>query len=253
MATYGNPHTLAPIQCASNTPTWTDPTLTANSILPRKVHIDELRNYINNELSRRGLSTNIFTDVSIIANYTVIRKTHIDELRSAINKLKTGDCSDAYYCPQDSSGAISWTDSTITANSTLIRNLHISEMRTKVAALMSTCICEAEQCQYCADCGYYYQSCSHAGVACDNHKYAECGYTLVNHYVCGSTNLAVGTAHPYRSASGDPIVTLPWNNTVPWNMCSYAPPGLVWGSCTYQGGKNHSSDWNCKCNPFTWV
>lgn len=247
------PHYIPPKQCSINTPTWTDSTITANSTKIRKVHIDELRTYINNELSRRGFSTTNFTDSTITANSTKIRKEHIDELREALNRIHIGSCVvDTYYCPQDSLSCVDFTDSTITEDVTLGRRVHITEMRTMIQTLMTSCICEAEQCQYCSDCGYYYQTCSHAGVACNNHKYAECGYTLVNHYICASTNLATGTAHPYRAASGDPISSTAWDNIIPWAMCNYAPPGNNWGSCEYQSGHNHSSDWTCKCNPFTW-
>jgi hypothetical protein len=252
MPTYGNPHTLPPAQCSTNTVTFTDATLTADSIKPRKIHLDELRLAINNEETRRGLSTTTWTDSTIVANSTLVRDNHINELRTAISKVKTGDCSgDTYYCPQDTSGAISWTDSTITINSTNIRNDHVSEVRTKISALKTSCICEAEQCQYCADCGYSYQYCPFGGCGCDDHKYSECGYSLVWAYVCASTNLAAGTAHPYRTASGNPLTTNPWNGQVPWAMCNYTPPGSNWGSCEYQGGHTHT-DWNCKCNPFTW-
>ena len=81
MATYGNPHTLPPTQCSSNNPSWTDSTITANSTKPRKVHVDELRAEVNDELTRRGLSTASWTDSTITANSTKVRKIHIDESR----------------------------------------------------------------------------------------------------------------------------------------------------------------------------
>lgn len=251
MATYGNPHTLPPTQCASNTPSWTDNSLYSDTTNIRKVHIDELRTEINNELSRRGISEASWSNPTITADSTQIRVVHINELRSAVNKIKTGNCSDAYYCPQDSSSALSWTDSTLTADSTSPRTVHISEIRSYLTELMQTCICEAEQCQYCADCGYHYTTCTHAGCHCDDHKYNECQYTLNQYWVCASVNLSSSTDHPYRSASGNPLVTAAWNDTVPWEMCNYAPPGSNWGSCEYQGGHDHT-DWNCKCNPYAW-
>lgn len=252
MATYGNPHTLAPTTCASNTVTFTDATLTANSIKPRKVHIDELRTAINNELSRRGLSTVSFTDSTVTANVTQVRKIHIDELRTAINKIHTGDCSgDTYYCPQDAlTSSTDFTDGTITTNVTEIRNLHISEIRTKISTLMSSCICESEQCQYCADCGYQYSACNHADCACDDQGSSQCSqhssYTV---YSCGSVNLASSTTHPYKASSGNNTGTA-WDGTVPWTMGT-TPPGISWSTCEFAGGHNHSA-WNCKCSPHTW-
>jgi hypothetical protein len=253
MATYGNPHILPPIQCPANIPTWIDSTITANTTRPRKVHIDELRTRVNAELSRRGLSTDIFTDSPIVADTTKLRKIHIDELRASITKIHLGDCvAEGLYCPQDALGCVDFTDPVITANSTKPRRLHVTELRTALQTLMTSCICEAEQCQYCADCGYYYQTCTYQYCACDNHKYVECGNYMVNHYLCASTNLPVGTAHPYKSASGDPLSLGAWDGAVPWAMCSYTPPGSNWGTCEYQTGHNHYQDWVCKCNPFTW-
>jgi hypothetical protein len=246
--TYDGAHTLPPAQCSSNTVVWTDPTLTGNLSGVRKIHLDELRTAINNELTRRGLDNVVFTDTTVTANVTKIRKIHVDELRAAINKAKRGDCSaDGLYCPQEATPHtdVSFTDQTITANSTKPRLAHFTEMRTAIAALKTACVCEAEQCQYCSDCGYHYQYCSHAGVACDDHKYSECAHTMVDSWNCASINMTTGTVHPNK-ADG-----VAWDGTVPWAMCNYAPPGNYWGSCEYAGGHDHS-DWNCKCNPYSW-
>jgi hypothetical protein len=255
MPTYGNPHTLPPVQCSSNTPTWTDPTITADVTKVKKAHIDDLRNYLNAELSRRGLSSYSFTDSTIIADSTKLRTIHITDMRSALDKIHIGDCSgDTYYCPQDALACASadLTDQTLTPNSTKFRDVHVTQIRSKLQTLMTSCICEAEQCQYCSDCGYYYTTCSLAGVSCDNSKYSSCSNTPVPHYICASTNLPTWTAHPYKSASGDPLSTEAWDGTVPWAMCNYTPPGSNWGSCEHRGGHDHTADWNCKCNPFTW-
>lgn len=243
MASYGNPHTLSPTTCSTNTFTFTDPSLTTVT-KPRTVHINELRTAIDTELSRRGLSTTTWTDSTLTANSTLIRKTHVDELRTALIKVHTGDCSDAYYCPQDALSCADFTDSTINANSTFVRNLHVTQLRTAINTLRTSCICEAEQCQYCADCGYYYQYCNHNGIVCDDSQSGEsCGYYYASG-ACASYN--VGGSHPYTSATGSPpggegcsYSTVAWNNTVPWNMCNYAPPGNNW-----------TVYWTCKCNPF---
>jgi len=267
---YGNPHKLQVQQCATNLPTWTDSTITAGSTKIRKVHIDEIRSFINTELTRRGLTNVTYTDPTITAGTTKRRKVHIDELRAALSlNLKKGNCpSDTLYCPQDTSGCMDFTDSTITAGSTKIRKVHVDELRSKLQALMTTCICEAEHCKYCADCGYFYNRCSHAGVACDDHKYNECHHSMVAVYNCSSINLSSVTTYPYKASSctshpsysgwghvwRDPTCTYSttaWNGYLPWAMCNYTPPGSNWGTCTYQGGQNHGT-WNCKCNPYTW-
>lgn len=243
--TYGNPHYSPPVQCSSNTVTWTD-TITANATKIRQAHLAELRTQVENEFTRRGLGSITWTDPALTANSTKIRKIHIDELRANVNIAKRGDCSsDTLYCPQDSNGMatnFTFTDATITANSTKPRAVHITELRSDIAAMKTACICEAEQCQYCSDCGYHYQYCNHAGVACNNHKYSECQHAMVDVWNCGSINTAGGTTHPYKSWDGGTAVG--WDGTVPWAMCNYTPPGSNWPS--------PHTDWNCKCNPYTW-
>lgn len=240
-------HRLPPKLCSTNAPTWTDDTLTADVTKVRKVHIDELRTYINAEFTRRGLATYTFTDATITADSTKVRKTHMDELRAAIELIHTGR-GESGYCPEDTVTP-SWTDATITADSTKVKAAHWTELGSTLESLMAGCVCETEQCQYCADCGYSYSGCTFTPCVCDNHKYSECGNNPYTVHLCGSTNLATGTAHPYKAYNRSPTA---WDGYVPWNWCIYTPPGSNWGSCEHSGGHNHSSDWTCKCNPFTW-
>ena len=239
-------HKLPPKQCSSNTPAWTDPVLTDLSTKVRKVHIDELRSFLNTEFVRRGLTQASFTDPTITNLVTEIRKVHVDQLRTELAACKSGR-GESGYCPQDSSGCMDFTDPTITALSTEVRGVHFREMTQKVQALMTGCICETEQCQYCADCGYHYTTCSHAGVACDDHKYSECHHSINHYWICASINLPSSAEHPYKSAN-PPVA---WDGYVPWDWCVYTPPGSNWGTCEYSGGHNHSA-WNCKCNPYSW-
>jgi len=67
-------HLIPPKQCSSNVPAWTDPALSDLSTKVRKVHIDELRSFLNTEFVRRGLSQASFTDPTITALVTEIRK-----------------------------------------------------------------------------------------------------------------------------------------------------------------------------------
>jgi len=257
MAIYTDPHALAPIQCATNIPTWTDTTPTANATKIRKVHVDELRAEINIELVRRGLTVETWTNSTITANATKVRKVHIDELRDACEKGQTGDCSaEALYCPEDTVGALSWTN-TITANATKPKPIDITEIRTAISNLQASCICETEQCEYCADCGYRYSYCSHNGVACNDQCGAEggCGqYAYVND--CASINLAAETEHPWKSSSSSSVYE-EWDGTVPWDMGAADKPAAAWNSWTFYnppgGGATDHSDWNCKCNPYNWT
>lgn len=239
-------HQLPPKQCSSNLPGWTDPTITDLVTQARKPHMDELRSFLNAEFTRRGKSTGSYTDPTITALVTEIRKVHIDELRSELAQCKSGR-GESGYCPEDNSGCMDFTDPTITALVTDVRGVHFREARNAVEALMTSCICETEQCQYCADCGYHYTTCSHASVACDDHKYSECHHSINHYWDCASINLPSSAAHPYKSAN-PPVA---WDGTVPWDWCVYAPPGSNWGSCEYQGGHDHTA-WNCKCNPYSW-
>ena len=240
-------HRLPPAQCSTNTVTWTDPTLTADSTKIRKVHIDELRTAINNELTRRGLSSATWTDPTLTANSTAVKKIHISNLRTQIEKIESGN-SEVGYCPEDSVN-ISWTDTSLTPNSTKPRKVHMDEARTTINALKSGCICETEQCQYCADCGYiYHPACGYCGCQdrCGNDGH-PCPDTT--YYLCGSINLPSATSNPYKAWDG--WTSTAWDGTVPWDWCAYAPPGLNWGTCNNSASYDHSA-WSCKCNPYGW-
>ncbi|MEK7567250.1 MAG: hypothetical protein AAB527_03925 [Patescibacteria group bacterium] len=102
---------------------WTDPTITANSTKIRKVHIDEMRSWINNRRTDASLGTYSWTDSTIYVNSTKIRKVHFDEMRTAISQAYTA-------CGQSMP---SWTDLTLTVNSTKIRKVHVDELRNAIS------------------------------------------------------------------------------------------------------------------------
>lgn len=234
MPTYGNPHILPPAQCAANTTTFTDSTLTADVTKIRISHINEMRTAISNEFTRRGLNSPSWTD-TITANTIRPRKTHIDELRAACALCQSGDCSaDTLYCPGDTV-TLSWAE-TITANVTKVRKPHTDELRTAINNLKTSCICETEQCDFCSDCGHSWLVCNNNGVACNNHQGGGCIYFYQGHQYCGSIN--VGGTKPYRSANSGTNVA--WDGYVDYEMGT-TPPGTNW-----------SAYWTCKCNPFTW-
>ena len=258
--TSGSGSSLTPWVISTNIPTWPD-TITADVTNVRKVHIDDaggsshgLRDYARGEVTRRGLTTAIFADQPLVANVTDIRAQHILDLRTALDNIRSGvgnGGDGTYPCQVDSFGATNnWTDTLIT-NITSPRAVHITEMRTKVQSLMTACVCETEQCQYCADCGYYYGvfhcPCNVNTCGCNNSQGPQsCSYYYTNYYFnCASVN--VGGTNPYKNATGsatEPIsalTTATWDGTVPW----------AWGSGIPGGSADWTAYWSCKCNPFT--
>jgi len=228
--------------CPANLFTYTDDPVVADTTEARGVHRNELRGFIVTESARRGLIATPIpnTDQPAVADQTEWRKIHLDELRTAIEYMKAPTEIGAGWCPSDSSPAIVWTDPTITADQTLVRAVHINELRTTLNVEAVTCVCELEACNYCSDCGYAYNACSLQPCACDDHKYNECGYTMVWVYSCATINQ-------------------PQSNFIPqvayWNcMCNFTPPGIGWNTYAppHSPGYSHPS-WGCMCNPYTWT
>ena len=192
-------HTLPPKQCSANTPTWPDTISGSNLTTIKKIHVDNstgspangLRDYVNSELTRRGLSSFSWTDQPIVVNVTTIKALHITELRTALDDCRSG-YGTSLPCQTDSFGATgNWTSGATTGLP--ISSTHMNEMRTKMQYLMTACICESDQCQYCADCGYAYCSCE-----CDNHQGCGCNWSSSARYIPASNGLSSATAHPYR-------------------------------------------------------
>ena len=185
--TWGNPHSLQPVQCGANTSSWTDAPVVRLQTSMKAVHVNELRTAINAELTRRGFSTWSWTDDPVQIG-DVIKAEHYEEMRDAVDNLKIGDCAaDGDYCPGDTSDAVVWTDDPLVVDETEIKALHTNNLRQYKNSLSSSCICETEQCEYCADCGYRYSYCNHNGVACNDQCGAEGG--------CGQTVQALSLIH----------------------------------------------------------
>lgn len=104
---------------------WTNDPLQPDITLVRKVHVDELRAWINNRRQDIGLSPFSWTDPDIIANSTLVRDDHINDLRTAISGVHT-------TCGQT---APTWSE-TLTANVTNIRAIHVEEIRDKVETIV---------------------------------------------------------------------------------------------------------------------
>ena len=253
--TWGNPHLLQPEQCGANTASWTDDPIVIGTTRIKAQHVNELRTAIDAELSRRSFTTWSWTDDPVVIG-DEIKKAHMEEMRAAIDNLKTGDCAaDSDYCPEDTSDPVVWTDEPIEQDVTEVKAAHTDEVRTYINSMSPSCICESEQCDFCADCGHRYSYCNHNGVACnDDQSVGGCGQT-VQAYNCASVNSQVGSTYPYTSAN--PVVN--WNGTVPWVMGTADRPASAWREwdaynppgASASGGSYDT--WNCKCNPYTWT
>lgn len=251
--TWGNPHLKQPKQCSTNSPSFTNVPVVARATSIKGLHITELRSAIDAELVRRGLDATTWTDPTLSPHVNVLKAAHIDELRTKANSLlKKGDCAaDALYCPQDTTGAVSYTDPTLTQHISAEKAAHINELRTRITALRTTCICEAEYCNYCADCGYSVRTCDNWDPCCNENQQGQCPKDSWSwKYYCGSINTASATLNPLKSWNGS--VSVAYDGMVPWAMCNYTPLGVTWGSCEHAGGHNHAT-WDCKCNPYTWT
>lgn len=104
--------------------TWTDTTITANSTLIRKIHVDELRQEIDFARKSRNITGYSWTDSTITANSTLIRAVHFTDLRTALSNVVS----------VSGESNPSWSES-ITANSTLIRKTHLDELRTNLTGI----------------------------------------------------------------------------------------------------------------------
>jgi len=235
---------------------WTDAPIVAGQTLPRKIHVDELR-----------ASTLLIRDPVIYESHScpANQDTCVCEAHVILTAKQAGGGSDTYcvfcqdyctanvlgYCPTDASSEISWTDPTIVADETKVRAVHDNELMEQINIQSAQCVCEAERCNYCADCGHSYQQwysyCSHAGCACDDHKYGECSHvTLWTYYWVNNCATLDDPSMDFDVALGNNIPPgIDAGDEVPWNcMCGFTPPGINWS-----GAK---AAWGCMCNPFVW-
>jgi len=63
---------------------WTDPTITAGVTLIRRVHLTELRSFLDEARSTLSLPAVVYTDPTITAGSTTIKAQHILDLRSGV-------------------------------------------------------------------------------------------------------------------------------------------------------------------------
>lgn len=241
---WDNPHKIPPVVCAANITLWNE-TITANFTKVRGQHVRELRDNIDAEFGRRGLDARTWVE-TIADDTTIVSKSHVDELRANASLLHKGDCAaDTHYCPEDTSVCVDSMEA-IVADVTPIRAVHFNGLRVVVDSLKTSCICEAEQCNFCSDCGYRYSYTTGGGMIncnCEDHCGVEgCGHyaPTVYHYLndCGSVNS--GLTLPFKAYPG----ATPQDGYVPWTMGS-GPLGHSWGA--------YHAYWSCLCNPFTYA
>ena len=107
-------------------PAFTDSPLTAGVTTIRAVHLTELRNRIDAQRQRCGLSLFSWTDSPVTSAVTPIKGVHINEMRTALNDAYTA----CHISPLPT-----YTDNPITASSTFVKAIHITELRNAVIAI----------------------------------------------------------------------------------------------------------------------
>jgi len=252
---------------------FTNDPLTVNESEAKALDRNELDTDTIAENTRRGLIATPLptTDVPAIVDQTDWKKVHMDQLKAAIDYMNNPteapnrNCpgnSDAYcptntkgWCVTDSVGpTLVWTNPIIIRNESEVQAVDIADRRTNLNLEAVSCICEQEACNYCSDCGYYYQTSyivcpGDAGPCrCDDHLGPECACQqtiYVDHWDCATINAPAGTVY-----STLPAIT----RTGPWNcMCNFTPPGISWTTYNppHAPGNPHPT-WGCMCNPYTW-
>ena len=147
--------------CPTNITYWSE-NLAANITKVRAIHVNELREAINRENTRRRLSAYDFGP-DVVADVDEVKKSHVDDLRAAVERAIN-----APDCLTDTTVAFppaAWTDPTITASITKIRDLHREEERYKVNEMELPCICD---CNYCA-CNCNCTCCDHSNCKSCTH------------------------------------------------------------------------------------
>ena len=102
--------------------TFTDDPLTAQTTLVRAVHILELRAALDSVRVAHGLPAFGWTDPTLTPGSTPVKVVHLTELRAALSQ--------AYQAPGPT-----YTDPTVEARVTVIKAIHLKELRDAVRAL----------------------------------------------------------------------------------------------------------------------
>ena len=154
------------------TTTWTDdPIIDGSQPNPtqvRKIHVDELRTSLNNDIAKRGGVPGTWEDPTITAGTTKIRSVHLNELRSATDDLYAiliAPCASntvpvpSYTVPEPM---------TDTTDASKVRATHIEELRYIINDIEAQCLCDCDGHCSCVS----HSHCSCAGMAhccCESH------------------------------------------------------------------------------------
>ena len=149
--------------CSTNQTSWTDPTI-STSVKVKAQHINELRNAINGEQSRRHT-----TPLSFGAD------------RTAMNVVTKKDTKDLIYQIEalyPFTGSWAYTYSTISK----VEGAIITEVRGNLNNAENDCLCN---CNYCTcQCNYCTCDCNYCTCDC-NYCTCNCNYCTCNcHYSC---------------------------------------------------------------------
>ena len=125
----------------------------ANDII-RKQRIINLRNALNAELSRRGLSQQSFSNIT--ENSTPVTTSDIESIRNGINSIRTN----------------TYTDNVLEKNKTVIKDVHFSELESKINMLATSPLHGGT-----SDCN---SSCTGLCVSCTALCQAGCDSTCVS-------------------------------------------------------------------------
>ena len=233
---------------------FTDDPLQPNSVNIRKVHIDELRQAIYTIQNPPGYPPNSCPtnqDTCVCEThkivYTYYQGSPAEYCSFCQDYCKTNVKG---YCASDNSTRIQWTDPNIVAGQTPVRKPHIVEARNFLNEQRQQCVCEAERCSYCADCGHSYQWITWQGCWCDDHKYNECMRSETWYHICKTADADTSDFEQALQQNLPPGINS--GDQVPWNcMCNFTPPGSGWN--VTRRGYNRQATWGCMCNPFRWL
>jgi len=156
--------------CTTNQTTFTDPVLVTGDIV-KDYHLNELKNAINRELTRRS---NPNVDNITVGVGTVVKRSDWLAVVSRVDSLGT---------------LYAWTSGIKT--NTLIKATHVTEMRHNINLEEVKCTCDCNyctcNCNYCTcNCNYCTCNCNYACTCNCNYSCAcDCNYCTCNcNYAC---------------------------------------------------------------------
>ena len=161
--------------CPNNKTQWTDEPLQKHETRIKALHINELRNAINRERQRRGLSSWNWSES--VSSGTIIKTIHVKEIYKATKDT-------------DTHHILTWTiDYDHFTTDTKILADHIEELRKNINQLEVECICDCNyctcDCNYCTcNCNYCTCNCNYCTCDCNYACTCDCNYCTCNCNYC---------------------------------------------------------------------